>query len=108
MLQGKIAAIVDNESVVINMGPEQGVSPGITFTAVYEAQRILDPDNPKNTLGTLTFEIAKVRATNVQDTMTFCKILDPYINRGIEIPLVPFITSESKVDPEATQIGGPE
>jgi len=108
MLQGKIAAIVDNESVVINMGSEQGVSPGMTFTAVYEAQRILDPDNPKNTLGTLTFEIAKLRATNVQDKMTFCKILDPYINRGIEIPLVPFITSESKVDPEATQIGGPE
>jgi hypothetical protein len=109
MLQGKIAAIIDKESVVINLGSDQGVSPGMKFTAVYEIQRILDPDNPEKTLGSLTFEIAKLQAANVQEKMTFCKILDPYISKTFEtfIP-IGLVTTESKVDPTAKQIGGVE
>jgi hypothetical protein len=113
MLQGKIAAIIDKESVVINLGSEQGVSPGMKFAAVYEAQRIPDPDNPQNILGSLLFEIAKLQAINVQERMAFCKILDPYISvsKSFEVPLTSFFattTTESKIDPTAIHIGGPE
>jgi hypothetical protein len=109
MLEGKIAAIIDDEAVVVNLGSDQGVSPGLNFAAVYEIERIPDPDDPQKTLGSLTFEIAKLQAVNVQPKMTYCKILDPYINRGFTLgTTINFMKTESKVDPSERQMGGLE
>jgi hypothetical protein len=107
MLNGKIAAIIDDEAVIINVGSSQGVTPGMRFAAVYETPTINDPDNPREKLGVLTFEIAKLQAANVQEKMTFCTIIDPYINKTFEITIPGLQRTESKIDPNETKIGGP-
>jgi hypothetical protein len=80
------------------------------FVAVYETETIRDPDKPEETLGNLTFEIAKLQATNVQARMTYCRILDPFVPKELDL-FNPILTgkplSESRVDPGTRKIGGP-
>jgi hypothetical protein len=103
MLKGKIAAILNDRTVVINMGSAHGVKPGMKFTAIYETGTITDPDNPNDSLGDLSFVIAEIQATNVQKKMTVCNIIDPYIETfGLFAALSG--QRESKVDPRAAKI----
>lgn len=73
-LRGKVAAILADDSVIINLGSTQGVKPGMRFQAVFEAGDIHDPDDSSRILGDLTYEIGKLEATNVMDYMSICKI----------------------------------
>lgn len=108
MLRGKIAAIANEDSVVINLGSEDGVKPGMNFLAVYETVAITDPDNPDKELGGLTFKIADLQAASVLPQMTLCNILDPYAYAYQD----PFAGMRQKtlkkIDPMATQIAGSE
>lgn len=102
MLTGKIAAILNDQGVVINLGSEHGVKPGMKFVATYRTAIITDPDNEEVLLGELSFEIATMQATNVQEKMTVCTILDPYLEtlRFNPFGMVGEITTkESKIAP---------
>lgn len=84
MLTGKIAAIVDETSVVINLGALQGVRTGMRFKANFKTQPITDPDNRENKLDGLSFEIAVLVASSVFERFTYCKILNPYEPKSFE------------------------
>jgi len=73
-LKGKIAAIVSDTSVVINLGSVQGVKPGMRFRAIFETPPIPDPDNPRNSLGNLVIEIGRLQVQSVLEKMSFCEL----------------------------------
>jgi hypothetical protein len=107
MLKGKIAAILNDRTVVINLGSAHGVKPGMKFAATYETGTITDPDNPNDSLGDLSFVIAEIQATNVQKKMTVCNIIDPYIERfGLFATLTG--QTESKIHSRAVKIADSE
>jgi hypothetical protein len=107
MLTGKIAAFLDDRSVVINIGSEHGVKPGMRFVATYKTSTIIDPDNEEVPLGDLSFEIATMQATNVQKKMTVCSILNPYYETlSFFSKQVNITTRESKIDPREPKIAG--
>lgn len=73
-LRGKIAAVVSDYAVVINLGGDQGVKPGTRFQAIYESPPIPDPDNPETTLGELILQIGTITVQSVMPRMSFCQI----------------------------------
>ncbi len=79
MIEGKVAAIVDTESVVINVGKQHGVRPGMRFKAVYKTNRIVDPDNSENVLSGLTLVIGEMQANSVLDSFSFCAVENPSV-----------------------------
>lgn len=106
-LRGKVAAIVDDDSLVINLGSVQGVTPGMRFLAISESGTIVDPDDPQKVLGELIFEIAKMEAKSVHPNLSYCSVERSY-NSPITTLTPLFQTfGESKIDPSARRIGGP-
>jgi hypothetical protein len=108
MLTGKIAAFLNDQAVVINLGSEHGVKPGMRFVATYKTSTITDPDDKEVSLGDLSFEIAMMQATNVQKKMTVCTILNPYyetLSLGLNLwtQMNP-TTKESKIDQREAKI----
>src|SRR6266404_3678842 len=101
MIEGKVAAIVDGSSVVINVGKQHGVRPGMRFKAVYRTVQIVDPDNPGNVLDGLTLVIGEIEATSVLDRFTFCLVDNPIITKGLNI--AQFMEKKSIVDTDERQ-----
>jgi hypothetical protein len=105
-LRGKIAAIVDDSSVVINLGSTQGVKPGMRFQAVFETDAITDPDNPKQVLGRLSFIINTLEAKNVMEKMSYCEVNRPVLAFGTFFDSVKY--GPTKIDENAERLLGTE
>ncbi len=110
MLKGKVASILGETHLVINLGAKHGVIPGMQFKVVNSTRPIVDPDDPSNTMDGLTFEIAKLEAVNVFEKFTYCKILDPYTYSTEYTPFSGFLRNvervkEPKIDPDAIRTG---
>ncbi len=105
MIEGKIAAIVDDHSVVINRGKRDGVRPGMKFKAVYKTERIVDPDDKTRVLDGLSFMIGKMEVTSVLDAFSYCKVDSPILNAGF-LATLPALQIErgSLVDPSERQL----
>jgi hypothetical protein len=73
-LRGKIAAIVSDSTVLINLGSVKGVRPGMRFRALLETPPIPDPDDPGASLGKLVLEIGTVRVQSVLEKMSYCEV----------------------------------
>ncbi len=71
-IEGKIASILDEYNVVINVGRLHGVTEG-TFFVIYSPgeEEVKDPDSGKS-LGCLEVVKGYVRATHVQENLTLC------------------------------------
>jgi hypothetical protein len=74
MIKGKVAAIVDNISVIINVGKDNGVTPGMRFNAIYFTKEVADPDNPAIVLAPLSFVICEFVAENVYKNFSYCVV----------------------------------
>jgi hypothetical protein len=71
-IQGKVAAIVSEREIAINVGRKHGVKVGMQFTVLSSKDaEIKDPDTGE-TIGVLDREIARVQAIDVQELMTVC------------------------------------
>lgn len=70
-IEGKVAKIVDERTVIINRGAEAGVREGMKFAILVEGDAVTDPDTGE-TLG--TWEIVKdyVKTTHVQEKISVC------------------------------------
>lgn len=68
-LRGKVAAILDEQRLVINVGMERGVSVGDRFIIFENGQDIHDPMSQQS-LGRLELVKAQVEAVHVQEKMT--------------------------------------
>lgn len=99
MITGKVAAILNSSTVIINVGADQGVKPGSAFKAIYKSPQIVDPDDPTNILDGLTFDIAALIAEKVFDKFTYCKITNPYTQATVDFGFGKMFKYESKIAP---------
>jgi len=74
IIKGKISAIIDENSVLINRGSNEGVREGTKFRIYPEGCRVTvkDPDDPKREI-TLLFEAPIVVASDVYKDFTLCR-----------------------------------
>ncbi len=84
-IEGKIAKIIDEYTVVINRGHEHGVEEDMRFVIYEQGEEIKDPDTDES-LGTFEYVKAKVRVTNVSEkfsTATTCEADTPPVLMGL-------------------------
>ena len=72
-IEGKIAKIVDERTVIINRGTEAGVREGMKFAILAGGDAVADPDTGE-ALG--TWEVVKdyVKTTHVQEKISVCTV----------------------------------
>ncbi len=76
VINGKVAAIIDDTTLVLNVGYQAGVEEGMTFAIFAEFQEIADPDSGA-TLGKWEMVKARVVADHVQEHM--CTVRTPLV-----------------------------
>ncbi len=72
VINGKVAAIIDDTTLVLNVGLEQGVREGMTFLVFDEHAEIVDPDTG-DTLGNWEMVKARLVVTHIQERMCTVK-----------------------------------
>jgi hypothetical protein len=85
-IEGKIAAILDRTTVIINRGSLDGVSKGLTFYVYTELGPFNDPDTGED-LGTIVNVWGKVVVSNVADRLCMARTGYEYVP-GIEASLL--------------------
>jgi hypothetical protein len=84
-IEGKIVRILDEYTVVINVGRLHGVNEGMPFVIYSPSEEdIKDPDTGKS-LGCLEIVKGYVRATHVQENLTHC-VAEPVETEGEAVP----------------------
>ena len=81
-IEGKVAAIIDDTTLVLNVGSEQGVQEGMAFAIFALHGEIADPDSGQP-LGRWEAVKARVVATHVQ--LRLCTVRAPVVG---EVPVV--------------------
>ncbi|HLC05354.1 MAG TPA: hypothetical protein VJK02_20150 [Anaerolineales bacterium] len=69
ILTGRIIRVLDNRTVIINLGREQGIATGNVFRVHAEPELIVDPETEAE-LGRIVLVKARVGATRVLDKVT--------------------------------------
>ena len=76
VIGGKVAAIIDDTTLVLNVGYQQGVQEGMVFVIFAEQADIADPDTGEP-LGRWEMVKARVAVTHVQERM--CTVQAPAV-----------------------------
>ena len=76
IITGKVAAIIDDTTLVLNLGSRNGVQEGMVFVVFAEYQEIQDPDSGE-ALGKWEMVKARVVVDHVQDRM--CTACSPLV-----------------------------
>ena len=71
---GKVAAILSDKDVVINIGKTDGVTVGMVFGIKLTIPDIVDPDDDKNVLSGFFYTKAKIKIESVSERMSFASI----------------------------------
>lgn len=74
VISGRVAAIIDDTALVLNVGYQQGVQEGMVFVIFAEQTDITDPDSGES-LGMWEMVKARVVVTHVQERM--CTVRAP-------------------------------
>lgn len=76
VIEGKVAKILDDQKLVINVGHAHGVTQGMIFCIFAPVEEVKDPDSGES-LG--NWEVVKgyVQATHPQDKLTVCQAFVP-------------------------------
>jgi hypothetical protein len=70
-IEGQVAGIVDESTLIINRGSEHGVKPGMRFAVFAEVDEVNDPASGES-LGKWELVKGLVAAAHVQEKMTVC------------------------------------
>ena len=70
-IEGRVARILTDESLVINRGSSHGVRAGMRFVVFAELDEVKDPETG-GSLGRLELVKGRLVASHVQETMTTC------------------------------------
>ena len=76
-LEGKVAAILNESVLIVNLGAEAGVSEGMVFVVVASGKDVKDPDTGAS-LGAWEIPKGRVRVLHVQPRLATCGALDPH------------------------------
>lgn len=89
-LVGKVATLVNERELVINIGTVEGVRPKMKFRVLAAAPvEVRDPDSGEP-LGTIEREKVRVQAIDIQENFTVCQTYET-LRRG---PLAPAMGAE--------------
>ena len=82
LLSGKVAAILNERELVINIGAGSGVRLGIKFKVLSDQPTdIYDPDT-KEKIGVLDREKVRVKVVDVQENLSVCRTYKTYSAGG--------------------------
>ena len=87
-IRGKVAQVLNNKEIVLNLGTEHGVYKGMCFNIV-ETTQIIDPDSSK-ILGNVERQKLLVKTIDVQEKLSVAYALD---NDIVSRDTKPFATS---------------
>jgi len=76
-IEGRVAEIIDEYTVVINRGHEHGVEEDMRFVIYEQGEEIKDPDTDKS-LGNFEYVKAKVEVTNVREKFSTAETYETY------------------------------
>ena len=88
-INGKVAHIIDDTTLVLNIGLSQGVCAGMIFAVFAEHQEVVDPDSGQ-VLGRWEVVKAQVVVTHVQEKM--CTVRSPLQSEGGQVASAPLST----------------
>ncbi len=74
MLEGKVIRIIDDKTILISLGSEQGVKIGTKFAIIGPGEEIIEPETGKS-LGPIMLEKARVVVRQVEPK--FCQASTP-------------------------------
>jgi hypothetical protein len=73
LIEGKVASVLNERELAINVGAEQGVTPGMKFKVLAnQPTEILDPETGES-LGSIDRHKVKVKAVDVQARFSVCR-----------------------------------
>ena len=81
MITGKVAGILSDEKVVLNVGSEDGVKKGMEFVIFIESDHIIDPETGDD-LGAIEMVKGRVKVYHVQDKMSQARTLTYQVRRS--------------------------
>jgi len=85
-LEGRVAQILSERELVINIGGDAGVEKGMKFAVLAESpNEILDP-NTGELLDKIDREKVRVEASEVRPKITVCRTYKSYMTGGSVIP----------------------
>lgn len=82
-VEGKVAKILDDQTLILNVGSAAGVAQGMVFSVFAPVEDVKDPDTGKS-LGQWEAVKGYVQATHPQEQLTVCRVYVP--QRRAEIP----------------------
>jgi len=75
-IEGKVAKILDEQTLILNVGRAAGVSQGMVFCVFAPVEDVVDPDTGAS-LGTWEAVKGYVQATHPQEKLTVCRAYTP-------------------------------
>lgn len=75
-IEGKVARILDDQTLVLNIGRAQGVEQGMVFCVYTPVEDVTDPDTGES-LGAWEAVKGYVQATHPQDRLAVCRAFSP-------------------------------
>jgi hypothetical protein len=75
-IEGKVAKILDEKTIVLNVGRAAGVEQGMVFCVYAPVDDVADPDTGES-LGTWEAVKGYVQATHPQERLTVCRAFSP-------------------------------
>ena len=72
MIRGKVAKILNEFQLVLNIGASEGVASGMQFIIYQEGEEILDPESG-NSLGNLELVKGKIEIYHIQESLSLAQ-----------------------------------
>ncbi len=105
----RVIKIIDDKSIVINIGENDGVISGDKFQIYAVGEHVIDPETNED-LGTLNTVKEVVSAIDVFPNMTICRHIETNYYNPLTNFVTPFATqkidTEKSLNVETTQITG--
>lgn len=80
---GRVARVIDDRSLVINRGRQDGVQEGMTFAVLNpNGLDVRDPDAPDQILGSIELPKVYVRVTDVQEKLCLAQTYRTHATHG--------------------------
>jgi len=80
-IEGKVAKILDDQTIVLNVGRTAGVAQGTLFCVYAAVEDVTDPDTGES-LGSWEAVKGYVQATHPQERLTVCRAFSPKAARS--------------------------
>ncbi len=102
---GRIAHIVDSQTVIINRGQSDGVRKGMKYTVVQRISDIRDPDNDEVLADHLSIPKAGIFVTQVFDRMSLCMSAAERVTIGFPLLWTRRDIADAEPRPRQVQVG---